>query len=80
MTFLDKNPAMYKAKEINNQFNVLKKKLFKMHLVMLYGMDANGKQGAMKLLGKKLCGHHKHSTLDRRPLPTGLFLHGHWGT
>ena len=46
------HPAMCKEKEINNQFNVLKK-LFKVHLLMLYGMDANGKQGEMNVLGKK---------------------------
>ena len=41
---------MCKENEINNQCKILKEKLFKVHLVM----DANGKQGAMKLLGEKI--------------------------
>ena len=43
---------------------LLEKKLFKV-LVMWCDMHANGRQGAMKLLGNKNFGHHKHCTLNR---------------
>ena len=57
-------PSNVQGKRNQEPVQRLEKKLFKVHLVMLYDMDANGKQGTMQRLGKKLCSHHKHSTVS----------------